>query len=153
MRPASPKTDGVMSGTNILIDHYRRPRHRGEATRPNLRRETRNRTCGDRIILTAQMEDDRLHKIRFEGEGCMYCLASASILCGTLNGAELEEARRQIARFRDWLRDKKYQEADNDAGLTREMRALGEVKAFPMRIDCADLAWKCAEDMLRNDES
>jgi nitrogen fixation protein NifU and related proteins len=137
-----------MSGTTILIGHYRRPRHRGEAVRPDLRREIHNRKCGDRITLTAQIEADRLREIRFEGEGCMYCLASASILCSTLNGKSTGEARRQISLFRDWLRDRKQPEGVDGAGLTEEMRALGEVKAFPMRIDCADLAWKCAGEML-----
>ncbi len=137
-----------MSGTSILIDHYRQPRLRGTAARPDLRREIHNRKCGDRITLTAQLEADRLMDIRFEGEGCMYCLASASILCSSLNGKSAAEARRQIALFRSWIRDRQPPNGEQSAGLTEEMRALGEVKAFPMRIDCADLAWKCAADML-----
>jgi nitrogen fixation protein NifU and related proteins len=171
-----------MSGTSILIDHYRRPRQRGTAARPDLRREIHNRKCGDRITLTAQIEADRIQEIRFEGEGCMYCLASASILCHSLSGMQITLARRQIALFRSWISDRKPPEGEGSAehsgitadssghrtgshmedtangdtgdsvasgpGLTGEMLALGEVKAFPMRIDCADLAWKCAGEML-----
>jgi len=98
--------------------------------------------------MTSRPDDRGMLQIRFDGQGCMYCLASASILCSTLSGMNPEEARSRIALFRKWLRDSLTEEG----GLTDEMRALGEVKAFPMRIDCADLAWKCADRMLQHDE-
>ena len=137
-----------MPGGSILIDHYRHPQCRGEVESPTRRNESHNRKCGDRITLTSRPDDHGMLEIRFDGQGCMYCLASASILCSTLSGMNPEEARSRIALFRKWLRDSLTEEG----GLTDEMRALGEVKAFPMRIDCADLAWKCADRMLQHDE-
>jgi nitrogen fixation protein NifU and related proteins len=159
-----------MSGGSLLIDHYRHPRCRGEVEDPTCRHEVYNRKCGDRITLTARVESDRLKEIRFEGEGCMYCLASASILCSTLSGLPPGEARRLVLRFREWIRGEggaaaqrtsDVQPGAEEAGsaeagrsadpdLTEGMQALGEVKAFPMRIDCADLAWKCAEVILES---
>ena len=179
-----------MPGGSILIDHYRHPRCRGEVESPTRRNEIHNRKCGDRITLTSRPDDHGMLQIRFDGQGCMYCVASASILCSTLSGMKPEEALSRIALFRKWLRDSlpdktpqrsrvevpssvagtgRLDESgldesgwnghDDDghtvqeeAGLTDEMLALGEVKAYPMRIDCADLAWKCADEMLRHDE-
>lgn len=188
--PAIPKTERDMSGSAILIDHYRHPRCRGEVENPARRNVIHNRKCGDRIVLTSRPDHHGMLEVRFEGEGCMYCLASASILCSTLSGMKREDALFRIALFRKWLRgitpDKMRQrsgqeepsyvapagrlrEANGDepgmeqsgeedrvvceaAGLTDEMQALGEVKAYPMRIDCADLAWKCADEMLQHDK-
>ncbi len=150
-----------MSGTSILIDHYRNPRHRGAVAHPDHRHEIHNRKCGDRITLAMRLEAGRLQEIRFEGEGCMYCLASASILCSTLKGMTAGKARSRIARFRQWIRDEPETGAaagpgseeqgnlpEDPLALTDGMLALGEVKAYPMRIDCAELAWKCADEML-----
>lgn len=166
-QPAIQNNNSAMPGGSILIDHYRQPRCRGEVENATCRHEVHNRKCGDRIVLTSQPDAHGLLRIRFEGQGCMYCLASASILCSTLSGKPTDEARLLIRRFRQWIRDggtgnetavgaqeTTGTEAVQDAGpeLTDGMRALGEVKAFPMRIDCADLAWKCADEMLETSQ-
>jgi nitrogen fixation protein NifU and related proteins len=143
---------------SILIDHYRKPRCRGVIPDAVLRHEIHNRKCGDRLSFTLKLEDQTVCDIRFEGAGCFYCIASASILCSTMTGKTLSVVREDVARFRAWLADPETEappspppgagpaaDADRDNDL---MRALGEVKAYPMRIECVDLAWKGVKDML-----
>ncbi|MDG5766775.1 iron-sulfur cluster assembly scaffold protein [Balneolales bacterium ANBcel1] len=128
----------------MLIDHYKNPRNRGVVDLPDLRHEAVNRKCGDRVLITAKRSGDHLPEIRFEGSGCFYCLASASVGCSTLSGSSIHEIRRNTGSFRSWLRDRSGAEEPKRP----EWAALGEVKQFPMRIDCVDLFWKGLEEML-----
>lgn len=133
-------------GSAILMDHYRHPRMKGTIQQPDARHEVHNRKCGDRLFFTATLENHTLKDIRFEGEGCFYCLASASILCCTVSGCAIDAALHLIVEFRDWLA---HPEAQKKPPENKEMVALGEIRDFPMRIGCADLAWKGVEEMLR----
>ncbi len=152
------RTKPMENRTSVLIDHYRRPRCKGVIPVADHQCEVHNRKCGDRLSFTARVEDNTLRDIRFDGAGCFYCIASASILCSTMSGKTLPAVREDVARFRAWLADPETEVPpsppsgagpasviDRDSDL---MRALGEVKAYPMRIDCVDLAWKGVEGML-----
>lgn len=138
----------MQSGTSILIDHYRNPRCQGVVDGADLRGEVHNRKCGDRLFLTARLSGTRLEDIRFEGQGCMYCLASASVMCRFAAGRNRDELLKDVRQFRAWLQGADGAADEPENGITEEMRALGEVRAYPMRIGCADLAWKGLETML-----
>ncbi len=140
---------------SILIDHYRKPCCRGVIPDAVLRHEIHNRKCGDRLSFTLTLEDQTLRDIRFEGAGCFYCIASASILCSTLSGENKQAALDDIERFRTWLADPGSDALPAASGAEsalernlEEISALGEVKAYPMRIGCVDLAWKGVKEML-----
>ncbi len=131
----------------ILIDHYKNPRQKGVVRNPDFRHEILNRKCGDHLRFSAQTEGNRVVDIRFEGEGCFYCLSSASIACRTLTGRQLDQVLNEVAMVRKWLLD----ECDAVCPDDSEVKALGEVKKYPMRIGCVDLAWQGVEDMLRRE--
>ncbi len=128
----------------ILIDHYKNPRCRGVIENPDFQQEVINRKCGDRLLITARCREDQLEEIRFEGSGCFYCLASASVACTNLTGLRLPSACQLAESVRTWL-DDKGEMADPEQP---ELRALGEIKQYPMRIVCVDLAWKGITEML-----
>lgn len=134
------------SDASVLIDHYKNPRQKGRIDQPDLTREVRNRKCGDHLRFTVHLEGDQLRDIRFEGEGCFYCLTSASIACSTLTGKPVKQGLAEIERTRNWL----AASGRTDQPVNTRIAALGEVKQFPMRIACVDLAWKGLEEMLRN---
>lgn len=136
------------SGTSILIDHYRNPRRRGVVDGADLCSEVHNRKCGDRLSLTVRLQGARLEDIRFDGQGCMYCLASASVMCRFAAGRDRDELLKDVRQFRAWLQGADWTADEPATGIAEEMRALGEVKAYPMRIGCADMAWKGLETML-----
>ncbi len=146
--------------TSVLIDHYRSPRCKGIIPNADHQCEVHNRKCGDRLSFTVRVEGNTLSDIRFEGVGCFYCIASASILCSTLSGRTLSALREDVARFRAWLVNPESDALpDPPAGVgpssaldrNRDLiSTLGEVKAYPMRIDCVDLAWKGVKDMLND---
>ena len=70
-----------------LVDHYRRPRHRGKLEDADVRMPGGNPGCGDLVTLDLKAEDgaDRVAAVSFEGVGCTLSQAAASILAERTN--------------------------------------------------------------------
>ena len=70
-----------------LLDHYRRPRHRGALPDADARVPGGNPGCGDIVTLYLKGEpgEDRVAAVSFEGVGCTLSQAAASILAERVN--------------------------------------------------------------------
>jgi nitrogen fixation NifU-like protein len=70
-----------------LVDHYRRPRHRGALPDADARVPGGNPGCGDIVTLYLKGEpgEDRVSAVSFEGVGCTLSQAAASILAERVN--------------------------------------------------------------------
>ena len=70
-----------------LVDHSRRPRHRGKLEDADVEVPGGNPGCGDvvTLYLKAQEGDDRVAAVSFEGVGCTLSQAAASILAERTN--------------------------------------------------------------------
>jgi nitrogen fixation NifU-like protein len=78
----------------LILDHYRNPRHKGLVEPAQIDYAEDNPVCGDHIHLTIQLdENDVVESVGWEGEGCAISQASASMLYETLVGKTLEEIR------------------------------------------------------------
>src|SRR5205085_2428112 len=73
----------------IILDHYRRPRHAGRIAEPSAVVEANNPLCGDEIVLTVRRDGATLADVAFEGQGCSISQASASMLCDTVIGIDI----------------------------------------------------------------
>lgn len=70
----------------ILVDHFKRPRHKGTLESPDATMPGGNPGCGDLVTMHVKAgADDRIETIRFEGEGCTISQAAASILADRIN--------------------------------------------------------------------
>ena len=124
----------------IILDHYRHPRHSGKVTDEELLIEEENPTCGDQIRITASVTDGMVADIRFEAHGCAISTASSSMMSEELVGKTVTEVRRRIADFVSMMRGEKEISPDELGDLI----ALEGVKKFPMRIKCATMCWHAA---------
>lgn len=127
----------------IILDHYRRPRHRGELEGEHTIVYRDIPTCGDEITLHLDVEGGCIARAAFQGHGCSISQASASMMLERVAGKELAEARVVIARFRQMLRGD--EEAARDP-LLGDLRALAGVAVHPARVRCAMLAWTALEE-------
>src|SRR3712207_3328847 len=85
----------------IILDHYRNPRNRGELPAPPARRvEGFNPLCGDEIILFVDVESGAVHDIRVGGQGCSISQSSASMMSSAVKGRTITEARDLIRAFK-----------------------------------------------------
>jgi len=140
----------------IIIDHYRSPRNRGElATPPATRTEGFNPLCGDEIVVYLQLgegsgDDRTIDEIRIGGQGCSISQSSASMMSMAVKGKTIGEARDIMKAFKAMMSihesslDDSVDEPDiDDLGAMElgELEAMRGVVKFPVRIKCATLSW------------
>ena len=75
----------------IILDHYRNPRNKGNINDAEISAKDYNPVCGDKLTLDIKLENDVVSDIKFDGEGCAISQASASILTEMLMGKTLED--------------------------------------------------------------
>lgn len=147
----------------IILDHYRNPRNRGELqSPPAVREEGFNPLCGDEVVVSVQVTDGVISDLKVSGQGCSISQSSASMMSAAVKGKTLAQARSTIKAFRAMMSlhgqqldgggdaDGAGGEADERSGAevaAAEGVALGELEAlqgvvkFPVRIKCATLSW------------
>ena len=142
----------------IILDHYRSPRNRGELAPPATRVEGFNPLCGDEIVAHVLVEDGVVKDIKLTGHGCSISQASSSLMSSAVKGKSVEQVREIIATFKQLmtahettLSDDAARSADADLRRLGELAALAGVVKFPVRIKCATLAWNTLTQAL--DES
>jgi nitrogen fixation NifU-like protein len=138
----------------IILDHYRSPRNKGElATPPAVRAEGFNPLCGDEIVVYLDVADGRVADVKIGGQGCSISQSSASMMSAAVKGKTVEEARALIRAFKAMMSIHE-RSLDADGRETGEAEAvapdpsvkLGDLEAlqgvvkFPVRIKCATLS-------------
>jgi len=143
----------------IILDHYRNPRNRGELSAPPATRvEGFNPLCGDEIVLYLDIEGDVVKDIRIGGQGCSISQSSASMMSSAVKGRTVAEVRALSRAFKGMMSIHEQSldgdgaaedgEADGAVGGNGEaevklgdLEALRGVVKFPVRIKCATLSW------------
>jgi nitrogen fixation NifU-like protein len=134
----------------IILDHYRNPRNRGELPVPPATRvEGFNPLCGDEIVVYLDVKDGAVDDLKIDGQGCSISQSSASMMSAAVKGKTVDEARALIRAFEGMMTihesrlegDGESEEAlDPDVKLG-DLEALQGVVKFPVRIKCATLSW------------
>ena len=134
----------------IILDHYRSPRNRGELPVPPAHMETGfNPLCGDEITVYLQLDGDRVTDIKLDGQGCSISQSSASMMSTAVKGKTLAEARAVIRTFKGLMSIHEHRldgapaepEIEGPEVPLGDLEALQGVVKFPVRIKCATLAW------------
>ena len=125
----------------IVLDHYKRPRHRGELEDADLQEHLLNPLCGDEVTVYARFQGDKLAEVSFTGRGCSISQASASMLTERLSGKGCEEAEGEIESFLEMMRTEENEELG-------DLVALKGIIQTPNRIRCATLAWNALKQGL-----
>jgi nitrogen fixation protein NifU and related proteins len=132
----------------IILDHYRSPRNRGELPVPPAHVETGfNPLCGDEITVFLQLDGDVVTDIKLTGQGCSISQSSASMMSTAVKGKSLADARAVIRTFKGMMSIHEHR-LDGAAPVDDapeiplgDLEALQGVVKFPVRIKCATLAW------------
>jgi nitrogen fixation NifU-like protein len=143
----------------IILDHYRSPRNRGELESPPAHRvEGFNPLCGDEVVVSMIVEDGKVADLKIGGSGCSISQSSASLMSAAVKGKPVDEVRRLISTFKGMMSiheaalgpdsngggdgygaDSEPEAIDLDK--LGELAALQGVVKFPVRIKCATLSW------------
>ncbi len=139
----------------IILDHYRNPRNRGELACPPAHRvEGFNPLCGDEIVLYLDVEDGVVKDLRVGGQGCSISQSSASMMSAAVKGRTLDEVHDLTRAFKAMMsiHESALESSESDGVVDEpasegQTVALGDLEAlrgvvkFPVRIKCATLSW------------
>ena len=133
-----------------ILDHSKAPRNFREIENCVHQADGHNPICGDTLHVSAELEEDRIKDVAFQGAGCAICMASASLMTERVRGQTLDEVGQAFEAFHNLVA------GDNDeidtSGLGK-LAVFSGVKEFPMRVKCATLAWHTLRAALgENDE-
>jgi nitrogen fixation NifU-like protein len=145
----------------IILDHYRSPRNRGELPVPPAHKvEGFNPLCGDEVVLYIDVDSDTdtVTDVKIAGQGCSISQASTSMMSAAVKGKSLEETRQLIRAFKALMSihesklegesDGSDLQADLEGVRLGDLEALQGVVKFPVRIKCATLAWNTLQQAL-----
>ncbi len=140
----------------IILDHYRSPRNRGELeSPPATRTEGFNPLCGDEIVVYLDIDGaGTVTDIRIGGTGCSISQSSASMMSAAVKGKTIAEVKALTRAFKGMmsLHESSLDAEASPAGAAGgaaadadvklgDLEALRGVVKFPVRIKCATLAW------------
>ena len=132
----------------VIIDHGRRPRNCRRIEDADHMMVGNNPLCGDKLVVYVKMDGDMISDVSFEGDGCAISMASASLMTEALKGMRIDQSKKCFEAFHAML-------TIDDAPIVEgKLSVLEGVKAYPMRIKCATLAWHAMDAALHvnNDE-
>lgn len=123
----------------VILDHYRAPRHAGELPPPAGHGQGFNRLCGDRVDVYVQPDGERLRDVRQRTCGCAICTASASLMAEVVQGRTRADVQALSA-----LVQQRWVMGQLDGAWpdwAYKLEALDGVHQFPARVKCATLPW------------
>jgi nitrogen fixation NifU-like protein len=145
MKYAEPELDELYR--DLILDHYRHPRHKGTLEAATSRAEGYNPVCGDEIAVDLEVEDGVIKDVAFHGRGCSISQASGSMMTEAVAGHTKDEALALLAAFKQMMMAPE-KEISGDLG---DLEAFQGVAKFPVRVKCATLAWHVLQEGLEHE--
>ena len=138
-----------MSDTNLaalyqemILDHYRRPRNKGELEHPDADVDMKNPLCGDEIGVQLAFDGTVIRDVKFTGRGCSISQASASMMTELVKGKDAAQAELIREQFRAMVMGDASAATNPVLG---KARSLSGVSKYPARVKCALLGWNALE--------
>ncbi|MEX2245070.1 MAG: SUF system NifU family Fe-S cluster assembly protein [Dehalococcoidia bacterium] len=146
MQAPEPQFDELYR--ELILDHYRNPRHHKTLPHADVVAEGYNPVCGDEVEMQLDFEGDRLADIGVDARGCSISRASGSMMTELVYGKTVQEIRRLSGEFKEMLT---HPDGDVPAELG-DLEALQGVAKFAVRVKCATLPWHTLEDGIAQHE-
>ena len=132
----------------LILDHYKHPRHNERLPAADVVAEGYNPLCGDEIEMQLTFDGDALSGIGITGRGCAISRASGSMMSELVLGKSVDEIRRLTDEFKEMMTNADAP-APEDLG---DLEALQGVARFAVRVKCATLAWHTLADGIEQHE-
>ncbi len=129
----------------VILDHYRNPRHRGSLPAPTTSHEGYNPLCGDEVTVELLVKGGIVQDIAFRGFGCSISQSSASMMAEAIRGRTVQEVEALFKEFTAMMQGS----GEIDPESLGDLEALEGVRKFPVRVKCATLAWHTLRQALR----
>jgi nitrogen fixation NifU-like protein len=137
----------------IILDHYKRPQHRGLPEAFDAEVHHVNPTCGDEVTLRVKLDAGTIADLGWEGEGCSISQASTSVMSDLVVGRPVADALALQQKFLDLMQSRGTAEltaAEEDE--LDDAVAFEGVSKYPARVKCALLGWMAMKNAVADAE-
>lgn len=129
---------------SIILDNYSNPNNKGLIKDDSyININTNNESCIDNIDLMIKLENNIVKDIKFDGEACVICISSTSVMTKLLIGKTKEEALKIIDNYLHMINELPYEEK-----ILEEANVYNEIYKQPSRKKCATLTWNGINEIL-----
>lgn len=122
---------------DIILDHYKRPRHSRTLRDDEVLVDEENPLCGDHIRLAASVTAGSVSDVSIDCRGCAICTASASLMAERVCGRSVHDTMRFAHSFIRFMRGEETLGDD----VLGDLAALRGVARYPLRVKCATMPW------------
>jgi nitrogen fixation protein NifU and related proteins len=131
----------------IILSHYRAPKHKGTILGANKAVEHRNPLCGDVLSVQIAFEGARIANAAFAARACSITQATASMLLSRIIGGTVADAHEVVAQI-ERLLENPGPLAESASAQLGDLRALASVARFPARKACVRLVTAAVSEAL-----
>ena len=128
----------------VILDHGKHPRNFHGLEDANHSAHGYNPMCGDTLFVYLKVDEEGIVRdCAFKGKGCAISMASASMMTEILKGKSVDEAKALFERFHAMCTsdDTPPHTGNLDPDDLERLEVLSGVREFPVRVNCATLAW------------
>jgi nitrogen fixation NifU-like protein len=131
---------------DVIVAHAKRPHNFRPLGAGSMHAEESNPLCGDTVTVFADVTDDVLRDVTFQGAACAVSTASASMMTEAARGRTIAVVSELFEAVQSLL------VGAGTSGATEklsDLTALACVRDFPSRVRCALLPWRALQTALR----
>ena len=134
-----PPEAGVASlYQEIILSHYRAPKHKGTLAGGGAAVEHRNPLCGDVMSVQLTIDGKRIVNAGFTAHACSITQATASMLLDRVIGGSVTDAEAVMTGV-ERLIESAAPLTESESHELGDLRALASVSRFPARKACVRL--------------
>ena len=139
----------------VILDHGKNPRNFRDVEDATCHAHGNNPLCGDQLVVYLKIGDgDVIEDVSFVGNGCAISVASASMMTELVKGKTIAQTEHLFERFHEMCTGDEDHCGDGtlaDDDMDR-LSVLSGVRAFPVRVKCATLAWHTMNAAIHGDD-
>ena len=128
----------------VLLDHVKSPKNRGEIEHATISANSNNPVCGDVVKVDLLIENGIVTKVQTSGEGCAVSQASMSIFSEEISNNSIEDVALKIKEFKSMFQE----ESSYVNALSEQSKLLKFLDNNPSKVRCAMLSWLAVEESL-----
>ena len=94
---------------SMILDNYQNPFHKDISdVEGYIKINTNNESCIDNLDIYVKLDGNKISDIKFDGEACVICISSTSIMIQNLIGKTIDEAKDIISNYLSMIDEKEY---------------------------------------------
>ena len=133
---------------SIILDNYQNPYNKNTFEVDGyIKINTNSESCIDNLDIYVKLDNDKISDIKFDGEACVICISSTSIMIRRLIGKTIDEAKEIISNYLNMIDEKEY-----NSDILDELNVYDDVYMQPSRKKCATLSTLGIKKIIENND-